>query len=70
VNGYVEAFVFVIVCMPVVAGASFLSDKIARYMEMDHFEEVTLMKCLSASVMLPILIVWNGRRWGQLRDRQ
>jgi len=70
VNGYVEAFAFVIVCIPVVAVASILANKMCRWLAMDHAEEVTTMKLLSGAVMLPLLVFWNGRRWGQLKDQR
>jgi hypothetical protein len=69
-HGCLEAFAFFIACIPVVAGASILANKMCRWLGMNHVEEVTAMKWLSGAVMIPLLIVWNGRRWGQLKGRR
>jgi hypothetical protein len=66
-RGYVEAFVFVVITVPVVATASMVAEWMCRRFDMRHVEETELMKLLSLVVMLPLLIIWNGRRWRRLR---
>ena len=66
-KGCFEAFIFLVLCLPVVAAASFMSSKIAYRFDLDEFEEAWLSKELALSILVLTLLLWNGRRWKLLR---
>src|SRR5437763_7601069 len=65
-KGCLEAFAFVVISIPLVAGVTFLSSRIAGRFSLDWLEEVWIRRCLGFAALLPLLLYWNGRRWKRM----
>jgi hypothetical protein len=65
-KGCLEALAFVVLSMPFVAGVYFLASHFGERFNLDTREEAVVGRFLSMIVVIPLLIIWNGRRWKRM----
>jgi hypothetical protein len=65
-KGCLEAFAFVLISVPLVAGATFLASRMADRLDFDTLEEAAIRRYLAFAALLPLLLYWNGRRWRRM----
>jgi len=63
VNGCLEAFVFLVICFPVVIVVSMFANWMCRRFDMRHVEEIELEKVLSVVILDPFCCGGTGDGW-------